>query len=141
MLEAQLLTKHYGHIRAVREASFTIQPGEILGFLGANGAGKTTTIKMLTGLIEPSEGQILYNGHSVYEDLAAYQRRHGYVPEEAYLYPHLSGRAYLQLVGRLRGMPRNVLDPKLDELLQIFALWDDRYAALSSYSKGMRQKI
>jgi macrolide transport system ATP-binding/permease protein len=141
MLQARLLTKHYGHIRAVREASFAIRPGEILGFLGANGAGKTTTIKMLTGLIEPSEGQILYDGRSIYEDLASYQRRLGYVPEEAYLYPHLSGREYLQLVGRLRGMPRNVLEPKLDELLKIFALWDDRFAALSSYSKGMRQKI
>src|ERR1041385_8006408 len=141
MLEARLLTKHYDHVTAVREVSFSIEPGEILGYLGANGAGKSTTIKMLTGLIEPSEGQIFYNGRSIYEDLVNFQRRVGYVPEEAYLYPHLSGREYLQLVGRLRGMPREILEPKMDELLRLFKLWDDRFTALSSYSKGMRQKI
>ena len=141
MLEARLLSKHYGSVRAVREVSFTIKPGEILGYLGANGAGKSTTIKMLTGLIEPSEGQILYNGRSIYEDLTAFQRRIGYVPEEAYLYPHLSGREYLQLVGRLRGMPHKTLEPKMDKLLRLFSLWDERFTSLSSYSKGMRQKI
>ncbi len=141
MLEARLLTKYYGASRAVREVSFSIEPGEILGYLGANGAGKSTTIKMLTGLIEPSEGQVLYKGRSIYEDLVAFQHRIGYVPEEAYLYPHLSGREYLQLVGRLRGMARNILEPKIDELLRLFSLWDDRYTSLSSSSKGMRQKI
>src|SRR5579864_9561787 len=104
MLEARSLTKFYNHVRAVHEVSFSIKPGEILGYLGHNGAGKSTTIRMLTGLIEPSEGQILYKGRSIYEDLPDFQRRLGYVPEEAYLYPHLSGREYLQLVGRLRGM-------------------------------------
>lgn len=141
MLEARLLTKHYGTVTAVRQVSFTIEPREILGYLGANGAGKSTTIKMLTGLIEPSEGQIFYNGLSIYEDIAAYQRHIGYVPEEAYLYPHLSGREYLQLVGRLRGMPRKILEPKMDELIRLFGLWDERFTQLSSYSKGMRQKI
>ena len=141
MLEARSLTKYYNHTPAVRQVSFTVRPGEILGYLGPNGAGKSTTVKMLTGLIEPSEGQIFYRGRSVYEDFTAFQRRTGYVPEEAHLYPHLSGREYLQLMGRLRGMPRRVLEPKMDEFLQAFALWDDRHAPLSAYSKGMRQKI
>jgi predicted permease len=141
MLEARSLTKYYNHTPAVRRVSFTVKPGEILGYLGPNGAGKSTTVKMLTGLIEPSEGQIFYRGRSVYEDFTAFQRRVGYVPEEAHLYPHLSGREYLQLMGRLRGMPRRVLEPKLDEFLRAFALWDDRHAPLSAYSKGMRQKI
>ena len=141
MLEARSLTKYYNHTPAVRQVSFTVRPGEILGYLGPNGAGKSTTVKMLTGLIEPSEGQIFYRGRSVYEDFTAFQRRIGYVPEEAHLYPHLSGREYLQLMGRLRGMPRRVLEPKMDEFLRAFALWDDRHAPLSAYSKGMRQKI
>src|ERR1017187_9106786 len=141
MLEARSLTKYYGHTAAVRHVSFTVKPGEILGYLGPNGAGKSTTVKMLTGLIEPSEGQIFYRGRSVYEDFTAFQRRIGYVPEEAHLYPHVSGREYLQLVGRLRGMRRRVLEPKMDEFLRAFNLWDDRYLPLSSYSKGMRQKI
>jgi ABC-2 type transport system ATP-binding protein len=141
MLEARSLTKYYNHIPAVREVSFQIKPGEILGYLGPNGAGKSTTVKMLTGIIEPSEGQIFFDGRSVYDDFAAFQRRIGYVPEEPHLYPHLSGREYLQLVGRLRGMARAVLEPKIDQFLRLFSLMADGYAPLSSYSKGMRQKI
>ena len=94
MLEARSLTKYYNHTPAVRGVSFTIRPGEILGYLGPNGAGKSTTVKMLTGLIEPSEGQIFYQGRSVHEDFTSFQRRIGYVPEEAHLYPHLTGREY-----------------------------------------------
>jgi len=141
MLEARSLTKYYQHTAAVRRVSFTVRPGEILGFLGPNGAGKTTTVRMLTGLIEPSEGQIFYQGRTVYDDFTGFQRRIGYVPEEAHLYPHLTGREYLQLTGRLRGMPRRVLEPKMDEFLRVFDLWDDRHTPLGSYSKGMRQKI
>jgi ABC-2 type transport system ATP-binding protein len=96
---------------------------------------------MLTGLIEPSEGRIFYQGRSVHDDFTAFQHRIGYVPEEAHLYPHLTGLEYLQLSGRLRGMPRRVLEPKMDEFLRAFSLWNDRHAPLSSYSKGMRQKI
>jgi|SRR5579871_1719839 len=141
MLEARSLTKYYDHLPAVQNVSFTIRPGEILGYLGPNGAGKSTTVKMLTGLIEPSGGQIFYEGRSVYEDFTAFQRQIGYVPEEPHLYPHLSGREYLQLVGRLRGMERAELERKIDDLLRLFSLWDDRFSPLSSYSKGMRQKI
>src|ERR1035441_5131711 len=141
MLEARSLTKYYSHTAAVRQVSFTVKPGEILGYLGPNGAGKSTTVKMLTGLIEPSEGQIFYRGRSVYEDFTAFQQRVGYVPEEAHLYPHLSGREYLQLMGRLRGLPRRVLEPKMNEFLRAFSLWDERHSPLSAYSKGMRQKI
>ena len=111
MFEARSLTKFYSHTPAVKNVSFTIRPGEILGYLGPNGAGKSTTVKMITGLIEPSEGQIFYNGRTVYDDFTAYQRKIGYVPEEPHLYPHLSGREYLQLVGRLRGMPRPAQNP------------------------------
>jgi len=141
VLEARALTKYYNHTLAVKDISFTIRPGEILGYLGPNGAGKSTTVKMLTGLIEPSDGQIFFNGQTVYDDFTGFQRRLGYVPEEPHLYPHLSGREYLQLVGRLRGIARKQLEPKLDEFLRLFGLWDDRHTPLASYSKGMRQKI
>ncbi|HWD00323.1 MAG TPA: ABC transporter ATP-binding protein [Candidatus Sulfopaludibacter sp.] len=141
MLEARALTKFYNHTAAVKNVSFSIRPGEILGYLGPNGAGKSTTVKMITGLIEPSEGQIFYNGQTVWDDFTSFQRKIGYVPEEPHLYPHLSGREYLQLVGRLRGMPRPYLEYKLDEFLKLFGLWSDRLSPLSSYSKGMRQKI
>jgi len=106
MLEIRNLTKRFNGIPAVESVSFTIRPGEILGYVGPNGAGKSTTVKMIIGLLEPSEGQILFQGRSVIENLVGFQHRLGYVPEEPNLYPYLSGWEYLQLVGRLRGMRR-----------------------------------
>jgi ABC-2 type transport system ATP-binding protein len=141
MLEVRYLTKHYGAVPVVSQVSFTIRPGEILGYLGPNGAGKSTTVKMLTGLLEPTSGHICWYGQNVRQNLPAYQRNIGYVPEEPHLYPHLTGREYLQLVGRLRGLPRRILQPKMDELLRLVGLWDDRHSPLAGYSKGMRQKI
>ncbi len=141
MLEVRSLTKRFNGIPAVHEVSFRIEPGEILGYVGPNGAGKSTTVKMIIGLIEPSDGQILYHGRSIIDDLPDFQRRIGYVPEEPFLYPYFSGREYLQLAGRLRGIPRRTLEAKIDEFLRLFSLWDDRHCPVSSYSKGMRQKI
>jgi ABC-2 type transport system ATP-binding protein len=139
-LEIRRLTKRFNGLPAVDDVSFALGPGEILGYVGPNGAGKSTTVKMMIGLIEPSEGQILYEGHSVIEDLPGFQRRMGHVPEEPNLYPFLSGREYLELAGRLRGMHKAMLDAKIEEFLRAFSLWDDRDVPLSSYSKGMRQK-
>ena len=141
MLEVRNLTKRYNKIPAVDNVSFTIRPGEILGYLGPNGAGKSTTVKVLTGLIEATSGEIFFNGQNVREDWVGFQRRLGYVPEEPHLYPQLTGREYLQLVGRLRGLNRKALDARMDEMLRLFSLWGDRHSPLSSYSKGMRQKI
>jgi ABC-2 type transport system ATP-binding protein len=141
MFEVRNLVKRYNRIPAVDGVSFIIRPGEILGYLGPNGAGKSTTVKVLTGLIEATSGDVLFNGQDVREDWVAFQRRTGYVPEEPHLYPQLTGREYLQLVGRLRGLPRRVLEARMDEMLRLFSLWEDRHSPLSSYSKGMRQKI
>ncbi len=141
MLEVRGLCKRYNRIPAVEGVGFTIKPGEILGYLGPNGAGKSTTVKILTGLIEATEGEVLFNGANVKLDFTAFQRRMGYVPEEPHLYPHLTGREYLQLMGRLRGLPRKTLEPRMDGLLRLFDLWEDRHSALTSYSKGMRQKV
>jgi ABC-2 type transport system ATP-binding protein len=141
MLEVCALTKRFNGIPVVEDVSFTLKPGEILGYVGPNGAGKTTTVKMIIGLLEPSEGQVRFQGRSVIEDLPSFQARIGYVPEESHLYPHLSGREYLQLVGRLRGLPRTILESKIDEFLRLFSLWEDRHYPVSAYSKGMRQKI
>jgi ABC-2 type transport system ATP-binding protein len=141
MLEIRSLTTRFDGVPVVTDVTFSVRPGEIVGFLGPNGAGKSTTVKMIIGLLEPNAGQILFHGRSVLEDPLAFQRKIGYVPEEPNLYPHLSGREYLQLVGRLRGIPRHVLEPKIDEFLRLLSLWDDRHVPVISYSKGMRQKI
>ena len=140
-LEIRHLTKRFSGLPAVDDVNFFIRPGEILGYVGPNGAGKSTTVKMIIGLLEPSDGHILYDGRSINDDLPAFQRRLGYVPEEPNLYPFLSGCEYLQLAGRLRGLPQAALDRKIEAFLRLFSLWDDRDCPVSSYSKGMRQKI
>lgn len=141
MLEAAHLTKFYAGIPAVESVSFTIAPGEILGYLGPNGSGKSTTVKMLTGLLQPTCGEILLDGRPLASDPVAYKLRLGYVPEEPQLYSFLSGREYLQLTGRLRGLSQPALDQKIDDLLALLGLSTARFSAIASYSKGMRQKI
>jgi len=141
MLEVRGLKKNYGSLAAVSNVSFTIRPGEILGYIGPNGSGKSTTVKMLCGLLEPTAGHVLYEGRPIYEDLVAYKRRIGYVPEEPNLYPYLTAYEYLDLVGTLRDIPRSIRTAKIDALLRLFSLHPQRHAALSSFSKGMRQKV
>jgi len=141
MLEVRQLVKRYKRIPVVTGVSFSIGPGEILGYLGPNGAGKSTTVKMLIGLVDPTSGEIFFEGRNVRTDWPGFLRRVGYVPEEAHLYGHLSGREYLQLTGRLRGMERTMLDRRMDAMLRLLGLWEDRHSPISSYSKGMRQKI
>jgi len=141
MLTVVKLTKRYSSVPAVDDVSFTVEPGKVLGYLGPNGSGKSTTVKMLTGLLLPSQGHILFGGRDIQDQLIEYKSMLGYVPEDAQLYNYLTGREYLQLVGRLRGLPPKALDRKIDDFLQLFSLYKSRHSALSSYSKGMRQKI
>ncbi len=141
MLEVVNLTKKYLRRPAVNQVSFTIGPGEVLGYLGPNGSGKSTTVKMLTGLLEPDGGQVLYQGREIRQNLIEYKATLGYVPEEPQLYPYLTGREYLQLAGRLRGLSEAILAEKIDGLLNLFSLFEHRYSQISSYSKGMKQKV
>jgi ABC-2 type transport system ATP-binding protein len=141
MLEARSLTKYYTAVAAVRDVSFTVAPGGILGLLGPNGSGKSTTVSILTGLLEPSGGTVLFNGTPIRDDLLGYKARVGYVPEEAVLYTYLTGPEYLALVGGLRRIPARRLEEKIDGFLRLFGLQDDIHAPMSAYSKGMRQKI
>lgn len=141
MLEAQRLTKYFNRKPVVKEVSFVIRPGEIVGYLGPNGAGKSTTVKMIVGLINPSAGQVLFEGRPIGKQVIEFKTRLGYVPEDALLYSHLSGREYLQLAGRLRSMPENALNSKIDEMLRLFSLNASKYSPIYAYSKGMKQKI
>ena len=140
-LEVQNLTKRYRGLNVVDHASFTVSGGDVTGYLGPNGSGKSTTVKMLTGLVEPTSGRILLNGTEIRRDLDAFKRRIGYVPEEAHVYPSLTGLEYLQLIGRLRGMPEGQLNKKAEDLLALFALHLRRHSPLATYSKGMRQRV
>jgi ABC-2 type transport system ATP-binding protein len=141
MLELRQITKRYPGIAAVRDVSFTARSGEVTGYLGPNGSGKSTTLKMIAGLIDPTEGEIFFNGEPIGRDRIAYRQRLGYVPEEPHLYPHLTGAEYLEMVGELRGLPAPQLSEKIDGFLRLLSLYEERYVPISSYSKGMRQKV
>jgi len=141
MLELRNVSKHFAGIPAVDDVSFCARPGEVTGYLGPNGSGKTTTMKMITGLIEMTFGHILFEGNPIQDDLIAYKRRMGYVPEEPYLYTHLSGTEYLTMVSQLRNLPQRESSKQIDGLLRLLSLHDDRHASISGYSKGMRQKV
>ena len=141
MLAIERLTKRYGALTAILDLSFEARPGEVLGLLGPNGSGKSTTVKILTGLLQPTSGEVKLDGRDALSDLPAYKAIIGYVPEEPHLYSYLTGPEYLQLIGRLRGLPERTLAGKIDRFLQLLGIYDDRYQTLASYSKGMRQKI
>ncbi len=141
MLAVRDLTKRYGALTAIEHVSFDVRPGEVFGLLGPNGSGKSTTVKILMGLLEPTNGRVELDGRDASADLRAYKALLGYVPEEPHLYTYLTGPEYLQLVGRLRSIPDGVLTEKIDRFLDLLGIYDDRYQTLSSYSKGMRQKI
>ena len=141
MLEVRNVTKRYGAVTAVRDVSFTVRPGDVLGYLGPNGSGKSTTVKMLAGLMPPTFGTILYDGADIQNDLIKYKAQVGYVPEEAHVYTYLTAPEYLRLCGRLRRLGARVLEEKIGRFLGILGLDTDKHAALSSFSKGMRQKV
>jgi ABC-type dipeptide/oligopeptide/nickel transport system ATPase component len=135
MLEVRDVTKRYGALVAVNHVSFTVKPGEVLGYLGPNGSGKSTTVKMLVGLMPPTNGHIFFNGADIQENLLDYKAQVGYVPEEAHVYTYLTGPEYLRFVGRLRGMDGTKLESKIDRFLHIFSLDSDYHAPLAAYGR------
>ena len=141
MLEVVHLTKRFRATTVVNDVSFTVRAGEIAGYLGPNGSGKSTTVKMMTGLLHPTEGQILFLGKNLRQDSTVFKQRLGYVPEEPHLYGYLTGLEYLQLAGGLRGLPEKQVDDRSNQLLELLSLRDARWAPISSYSKGMKQRV
>ena len=141
MLEAKSLSKSYSSVPAVKQLSFSLSEGQVLGCLGPNGSGKSTTVKMLIGMLEPTRGKVLFQGEDIQKDLVGFRKNLGYVPEEPNLYPYLSGYEYLELIGTLRGMNSTSVARKTNALLDLFSLYSHRHASMGSYSKGMRQRI
>jgi ABC-2 type transport system ATP-binding protein len=141
-VEARGLFKRYGALVAVNGVSFQVNRGEIFGFLGANGAGKTTTLRMLCGLVTPTAGASLIDGYDVFKDPTAAKARLGYLDEEPFVHPHLSGREFLEYIADLYRMPRGVeRQQRMERLLGIFDLANRDGELIGGYSHGMRQKI
>lgn len=139
------LSKNYtlpwkkGKVEAVRHLSLEVRPGEVFGLLGPNGSGKSTTLKLILGLSEPSEGSIQVFGDSIQK--LATRRRIGFLPESPNFYRFLTGEELLRFYGRLCGVPKKTLNQKIDELIDLVGLEKGRKRALSTYSKGMLQRI
>jgi len=141
VLALENITKRYRGIAAVENVSFQLDAGEIAGYLGPNGSGKSTTVKIITGMLQPNHGRVLFRGRPIHDNIVAFRAVLGYVPEEAHVYTHLSGLEYLQLVGRLRGMTEKLIALKANTLLNLLALESWRYSPISLYSKGMKQRV
>jgi ABC-2 type transport system ATP-binding protein len=137
----QHLSRSYRGIPAISDVSFQVKAGEIVGFLGPNGAGKSTTVKIITGLLRPNDGRVLFEGRDIHADLLAWRAIFGYIPEEAHLYTWMSAMEYLQLVGRLRGMSERLIEEKATAMLELLGLESWRHSPMTVYSKGMRQRV
>ncbi|HKV87900.1 MAG TPA: ABC transporter ATP-binding protein [Candidatus Dormibacteraeota bacterium] len=141
-VDARELFKRYGRVTAVDRVSFQVARGEIFGFLGANGAGKTTTLRMLCGLVTPTSGTSRIDGYDVFADPLAAKARLGYLDEEPFVHPHLTGREFLDYIADLYSMPRGAdRQQRMERLLQLFDLAGRDGELIGGYSHGMRQKI
>ena len=141
MLNIQNVTRRYGDFVAVSDLSFSVQPGSIFGFIGPNGAGKTTTMKMVCGLIRPSEGTITVGGIDVVKDPLAVKSQIGYVPDRPHLYQRLTAVEYMYFIAGLYSLNQEEGQARTQELLHLFGLGQVRDHLIESYSHGMKQRL
>ena len=141
VIEASNIVKRFGALEAVKGVSFTVKEGEIFGFLGPNGAGKTTTINILCTLLKPTAGQAKVNGHDVIKERSQVRQSIGLVFQEPALDDYLTAEQNLRFHGYAYGVPKNVLEPRLKELLEMMELWDRRKGKISTYSGGMKRRL
>lgn len=135
------ITKSYRKQVAVHNFNLEIPKGELFGFLGPNGAGKTTTIKMMTGLLEPSNGSVEIGGINIWEEAIKAKKLIAYVPDQPNLYPKLTGWDYLEFIASVFRIPQDTFQAKAEELLRVFRLTDRADELIEGYSHGMKQKI
>lgn len=135
------VTKKYADFTAVRRLNLSIQQGEIFGFIGPNGAGKTTTIKIMGGILQPTEGNVKISGISMKDDPEAAKKKIGFIPDRPYLYEKLTGMEFLRFIGDLYGVSTNGFENKARAELERFSLLDWSNDLIESYSHGMRQRL
>ena len=140
MIELEHVTKHYGNKTAVRDLSLRIEQGELFAFLGPNGAGKTTTIKMICGLLFPSEGTIRVGGCDLRQRGEEARSFLSYVPDQPFLYEKLSGREFLQFIAEMYGLPPKFAAQRMEDVIELFQLREYIDDLTEAYSHGMRQR-
>ena len=141
MIELKSVSKYFGTRKAVVDLSLSIQKGEFFAFLGPNGAGKTTTIKMMVGLLTPTKGEIYIGGYSIKEDGLAAKELISYVPDQPYLYEKLSGREFLEFIGRIYKMDKKKTIAEIDKFADVFEYSDYIDELTENYSHGMKQRV
>ena len=141
MIEVQNVTKRYGPITAVKDVSFRVESGQILGFLGPNGAGKTTTMRILTGCIPPTDGKALIAGFDVFDEPVEAKRRTGYLPESPPLYPDMTVREYLTFASRISGVRASDRASCIDLAMARTSIDDVAHRHCGKLSKGYRQRV
>ena len=141
MIRVENLTRYYGDRLAVDDITFNIEKGEIVGFLGPNGAGKSTTMRMVTGFLMPTRGNVWVADYDMARESLQARRHLGYLPEVVPLYYDMTTRAYLQHAGRLHGLDKATTARRVDEVMEICVLQEYRDVLLAKLSKGFRQRV
>ena len=141
MIELKNITKYYGDFPAVTDISFKIEKGEIVGLLGPNGAGKSTTMKMITGFMPPTSGELTVGGNDIVSQSIEARRKIGYLPETVPLYTDMTVYSYIEYMGMLRGLSKKNIKSKVDNVIEICKLEDYRNSLISKLSKGFRQRV
>ncbi|MDP2968701.1 MAG: ABC transporter ATP-binding protein [Deltaproteobacteria bacterium] len=141
MIELKNLTKKFGSVVAVNQLNLSISEGEIFGFIGPNGAGKTTTLRMMSGILAPTEGSIMIDGINMARQPEKAKQRMGYIPDRPFLYEKLTGMEFLRFTADLFGVEDGLFKEKSESLLKKFSIYDWRDELIESYSHGMKQRL
>src|SRR5688572_25863023 len=141
MIAVQNLVKIYGRFKAVDDLSLEVPAGEIHGFLGPNGAGKTTTLRMIAGLLKPSSGRIVVNGHDIETEPEAAKRSLGFIPDRPFIYDKLTAGEFLTFHAGLYGFGNGNVPARVHEMLDLFELRQWEHELIESFSHGMKQRL
>jgi len=141
MIELKNLTKRYGNLVAVNRLNLSIAQGEIFGFIGPNGAGKTTTLRMMGGILAPTEGSVIIDGMDMATEPERVKKSIGFIPDRPFVYEKLTGKEFLRFTADLFGMKDGVFEERSDKILEQFALDDWADELIESYSHGMKQRL
>lgn len=141
MIEVEHVSKNYGSLRAVKDVSFQVEKGEVLGLLGPNAAGKTTLMRIMTGYLPPTEGRVTLEGKDVADNPVAAKRRIGYLPENPPLYQDMTVRSYLEFAAEIKGVPRHKRRDRINEIVEMVSLETVLCRLIENISKGFRQRV
>ena len=141
MIEVQNITKNYGPFQALKDISFQVDKGQIVGFLGPNGAGKTTTMRILTCFMPASSGRVTVAGYDVFKESTEVRKRIGYLPENVPLYPEMTVTKYLKYMAKIRGVQRRNIKGQLDDAIEACGLTERRHQIIGQLSRGFRQRV